>query len=387
MAHGARPAVGSGDARAERRPGGARRRVPAPYLPRVVIRELARDPPAAVRSLPGTLVFADVSGFTQLSERLARHRRARAPSRSADAIGGSFAALLEVAYANGGGLLKFGGDALLLFFDGDGHAERACRAAIAHARARCAPPARSRRPAPASRCACRSASTAARCTCSSPAARTASRVVAGPAVIGGAAHGEGGARAGEIVVSPAVAAAAAEPRPRRPGRAGPAAAGRAAASATSRAEEPAPEVDARVGWPLGLPIAVRAHVLGGGRPPEHRIVTVAFVRFGGTDALDRARTARPPRRRRSDELVARRPGRGRRRTRSPSSARDVDVDGGKLLLCAGAPRAVGDDEERMLLDAARASSSAGAGCRCRSASTAGRVHGRHRPAATAAPTR
>ena len=34
----------------------------------------------------------------------------------------TFAALLAVAYAQGGGLLKFGGDALLLLYEGDDHA-------------------------------------------------------------------------------------------------------------------------------------------------------------------------------------------------------------------------------------------------------------------------
>ena len=35
-----------------------------------------------------------------------------------------------MAYANGGGLLKFGGDALLLFFAGEGHAARAGASAV-----------------------------------------------------------------------------------------------------------------------------------------------------------------------------------------------------------------------------------------------------------------
>ena len=127
-----------------------------------------------MRSLPGTLVFADVTGFTRLSERLARIG-AEGAEQISDAIGASFATLLEVAYANGGGLLKFGGDALLLFFEGDGHAERACRAAVGHApRAARGRPAR-RAGRPHARCGCRSASTAARSTCSSRAARTASR--------------------------------------------------------------------------------------------------------------------------------------------------------------------------------------------------------------------
>ena len=42
----------------------------------------------------------------------------------------TFAALLGVAYAQGGGLLKFGGDALLLLYEGDEHAARAARAAF-----------------------------------------------------------------------------------------------------------------------------------------------------------------------------------------------------------------------------------------------------------------
>ena len=46
---------------------------------------------------------------------------------------------------------------------------------------------------------------------------------------------------------------------------------------------------------------------------------------------------------------------------------DVDVDGGKLMLVAGAPRMVGDDEERMLLAHAPRSSRASGASRCASA--------------------
>ncbi len=41
----------------------------------------------------------------------------------------TFGRLLAVAYQLGGGLIKLGGDALLLFFDGNAHAARACAAA------------------------------------------------------------------------------------------------------------------------------------------------------------------------------------------------------------------------------------------------------------------
>src|ERR671911_1810636 len=100
-----------------------------PYVPRLLLRHLEETPDAPVRVLDGSLMFVDISGFTRLSERLARRGREGA-EHLADAIDACFTPLLSVAYENGGGLLKFGGDALLLLFDGDGHAERACGAAI-----------------------------------------------------------------------------------------------------------------------------------------------------------------------------------------------------------------------------------------------------------------
>ena len=43
--------------------------------------------------------------------------------------------------------------------------------------------------------------------------------------------------------------------------------------------------------------AIRAHVLGGEVCPEHRAVTIAFIRFEGTDALIERAVRRPrPRR-------------------------------------------------------------------------------------------
>src|SRR5438552_1179457 len=78
------------------------------------------------RELEGSIAFVDISGFTKLSERLARLGKVGA-EELADAINTCFNRLLAVAYGNGGGLLKFGGDALLLFFSGVDHATKACR--------------------------------------------------------------------------------------------------------------------------------------------------------------------------------------------------------------------------------------------------------------------
>ena len=81
------------------------------------------------REVEGTMVFGDVSGFTKMSERLARHGKVGA-EEVADAINTCFEELLGVAYRCGGNLLKFGGDALLLLFTGEDHATRAAHAAI-----------------------------------------------------------------------------------------------------------------------------------------------------------------------------------------------------------------------------------------------------------------
>jgi class 3 adenylate cyclase len=96
-----------------------------PYLPRVTLEWLRADPSARRRTLEGTTAFVDVSGFTAMSERLAAKGRLGAEEVT-DVMSTTFARLLAVAYENGGGLLKLGGDAMLLFFDGPEHARRAC---------------------------------------------------------------------------------------------------------------------------------------------------------------------------------------------------------------------------------------------------------------------
>lgn len=76
----------------------------------------------------GTVVLADISGFTRLSEQLAGLGRSGAEELTV-ILNTTFDALLEVAASEGGDLVKFGGDALFLFFEGDLHAQRASRAA------------------------------------------------------------------------------------------------------------------------------------------------------------------------------------------------------------------------------------------------------------------
>jgi class 3 adenylate cyclase len=95
----------------------------APYLPRLTIDWVTSDRESRYREAFGTLAFVDISGFTKLSEGLARHGKVGAEELTAT-IDSCFVTLLDLAVANGGRLLKFGGDALLLHFSGHSHEAR-----------------------------------------------------------------------------------------------------------------------------------------------------------------------------------------------------------------------------------------------------------------------
>src|SRR4029453_10513170 len=94
----------------------------------------ACDPEPAHRVVDGSLVFFDITGFTPLTERLARKGREGAEELS-NLLDTVFGGLLVGAEDDGGDLLKLGGDALLLLFDGPDHARRAARAALGLQRA------------------------------------------------------------------------------------------------------------------------------------------------------------------------------------------------------------------------------------------------------------
>src|SRR5690349_24588415 len=99
------------------------------FVPRLTMEWLRSRPEERWLEVDGTLAFVDISGFTAMSEKLSSLGKAGAEEVT-DVMNATFAALLQVAYAEGGGLLKFGGDALLLLYDGADHAQRAARAAF-----------------------------------------------------------------------------------------------------------------------------------------------------------------------------------------------------------------------------------------------------------------
>jgi class 3 adenylate cyclase/tetratricopeptide (TPR) repeat protein len=312
-----------------------------PYAPRLVLQWLALDNREPCRIVEGSVVFADISGFTKLSERLAARGRVGAEELT-DAINRCFEALLEVAYDEGASLLKFGGDAMLLLFTGEEHALRACHSA-----------------------------TAMRQTLRELGAFQASehRVVLRISLgvhsgefttfLAGESHHEllltgpgfttvvdmeSAADAGEIVISPMTAALL---PPRAVGKPkGPGLLLAGSPGTSGYGMSPIPDMGvSRVA--LSLSTAVRAHLSAGVDEPEHRRVTVAFLHFDGTDE----RIVRDG----ADAVAADLDALVRQVQQSADKhavcflGTDVDHDGGKMILVAGAPTATGEDEQRMLL--------------------------------------
>jgi class 3 adenylate cyclase/tetratricopeptide (TPR) repeat protein len=90
------------------------------YLPRHLIRLEVDQLSAAPKLfggefLHGTLLYADISGFTAMSERLSTLGREGA-EQVTEIINRYFGAMLHIILARGGDLFKFGGDALLVYF-------------------------------------------------------------------------------------------------------------------------------------------------------------------------------------------------------------------------------------------------------------------------------
>jgi class 3 adenylate cyclase/tetratricopeptide (TPR) repeat protein len=317
-------------------------RLVRPHLPRLLIHWLADRPEDRHRTVDGSIAFVDISGFTKLSERLARRGKVGAEELT-DAIGTCFARLLGVAYGNGGGLIKFGGDALLLLFTGPEHAAKACRAAIGMRRALKEIGSIS---AGANKVTLRMSvgvnSGAFNFFLVGDSHREL--IITGPAASETVLM-ESTAEAGEIVISAATAAAIPKAivgaakgpgfllRKEPPGLA-----------AALPEVDTVPAIDALLGC-ISPPI--RDRVLSGVDEPEHKRISVAFIHFDGTDELiERVGAAAAAEA--MAELVTD-VQRAADRHGICFLGSDVDRDGGKIILTSGAPAASGNDEERMLL--------------------------------------
>lgn len=312
------------------------------YVPRVLLKRLLAAPEDLVQTLEGTMLFVDVSGFTRLSERLARTGREGA-ERLTDAINACFSALLADAYANGGSLLKFGGDALLLWFDGKDHPPRACASATAM---RSTIRRVGRISAPGTNIILRMSAGIHSGNFQMFLVGESHRehVIAGPASTR-VVEMEAAASAGQVLVSPQ--AAAMLPRRALGADAGP---GVLLARSPSRRhvapdeDVHRPDDDAIVRC---LSTEVRAHVLAAPAAPEHRSAVIAFIQFGQLDELISERG--PAAAARALDGLVEVVQTGADLFQVCFLGSDVAAGGGKLILTAGAPRAAGDDEERMLL--------------------------------------
>lgn len=312
------------------------------YVPQMAANWVVQDPEKSWRSVDGSLVFVDISGFTSLSERLAGRGRIGAEELTG-VLDRVFARMLEIAYVRGGYLLKFGGDALLLFFDGDDHVLQSCAAVVEMRRAL--------------RDASKEQTSVGRINLKMSSGVHSGQVdfflvgeshrelvVTGPAA-SVTTEMEGAADAGEIVISEAVAAGL------PPSFVGAAKGGgwllrkREIDHPPSGrpADDAAPQPDdlARL-----VPTALRDHLGSGPVEPEHRLATIGFLKFKGVDALltrsgaeatasELDRLFRHVQRAISDEGVS-------------YLASDIDADGGKIILATGVPRSRHDDEGRML---------------------------------------
>ncbi len=103
------------------------------FVPRLAV-ELGQAPIPSWTSVEGSMLSADISGFTALSEKLAGKGKAGAEEITS-LINTCFTALIDSAYRYGGEVIKFGGDALLILFRGENHERRAADAGLLMQRA------------------------------------------------------------------------------------------------------------------------------------------------------------------------------------------------------------------------------------------------------------
>jgi class 3 adenylate cyclase/tetratricopeptide (TPR) repeat protein len=315
--------------------------VHAEHASRLARTWLALDEPPPWRELQGSAVLADLSGFTRLTETLAV-MGAEGVEVLHRALSLCFGTLLDTAMSLGGDVVGFAGDAALVWFDGDGHEQRAAVAATAM---------------PANLGQLPAAVTGGRRLRVSVGAHTGtvlgvltggpqrSVVLCGPE-ISSLVRLQDAAEPGQVLMSDALAAHL--PASWSGPRTGPGVVLKRRSAPAVRLDEAGmdvTEIATERWWSLVHP-AVR-HVLVAGVASEHRAASVGFVSVPGIDDVLAAS---------GPDAVAELLGRAattvtRVTTEVGITWIDVDVGAGsvKFLLAAGAPVAVPDDEGRMLV--------------------------------------
>jgi class 3 adenylate cyclase/tetratricopeptide (TPR) repeat protein len=288
----------------------------------------------------GTLAFVDISGFTSLTERLARRGKVGAEEMN-DVLDRCFAELLAVAYADGAGLVKWGGDAVLLLFEGEHHAARACRAAAQMQRTM-------RR---VGRFRASSGPVALRMSVGIHSGNIdfflvgglhRELVIAGPAATR-TVEMESTAEAGQVLMSPETASMLHERNVGEPRGSGYLL--RGIPASPTHGLVPAPELG-DLELKRSLPVGIREHIVNGTGEPEHRQLAIAFIEYRGVDSMIERTGPLATADVLESFIGAVQEEAARHRVTFFET--DISADGGKILLVAGAPRTYGDDEERML---------------------------------------
>jgi class 3 adenylate cyclase/tetratricopeptide (TPR) repeat protein len=310
------------------------------FVPRLTLEWLRDNPERRWLEVEGTLAFIDISGFTAMSEKLSSLGRAGAEEVT-DVMNATFSALLQVAYEQGGGLLKFGGDALLLLYDGENHARRAARAAFEMRRTLRAI-GRPRTSAGAVQLKMHAGLNSGRFHFFLVGESHRELLVTGPAATR-TVEMEAASEAGEILLSPETVAlldAEVLGDEKGPGHL------LQAAPEAQRAVAPLPEVEG-IPLELAVPAPLRAQLLEvGPLEGEHRHASIAFLRFSGIDEI--IATEGPESAAEALDVLVKTIQHAADDHKVTFLESDVDKDGGRIILVSGAPQTFGDDEERLL---------------------------------------
>lgn len=311
------------------------------FVPRIAADWDRTAPGRMWQTIDGSLCFVDISGFTSLSERLARRGRIGAEELT-EVLNRVFGRMLGSAYEYGGSLLKFGGDALLIMFAGENHAIRAASSAVQmqtelrHATSE---------PTSVGKVPLRMSvgihSGPIHLFCVGTSHREL--VVTGPAGTL-TTRMEHTAEAGEILVTSATRDAL--PRGAAPRQKG--------EGWLLKWRKPVVEAEGFSGrevrqvQDLGLwtSTALRTYLSAARPEPEHRIATVGFVRFCGVDDAIARQEPETVADALHDLITTIQDAADAEEVTFLAS--DINEDGGKVLLVSGAPSSHEDDEGRML---------------------------------------
>jgi class 3 adenylate cyclase/tetratricopeptide (TPR) repeat protein len=333
-----------------------------PYVAGLARRWLEETPEQSFRVEDGTLAFVDISGFTRLTELLSTRGKSGAEELTGY-LDDAFEALLAIAYENGGELVKWGGDAVLLWYSGPDHANRAVEACWRMQRTM--------------KRVGRLKTSVGPCTLRmsvgvhsgsfhffSVGSLHRELLVTGPAATM-TAHLEAVAEAGEIIVSPATAELL-DPDVLGNGKEDGILIG-----AAPRAYPAVCAVDDGMDRPsLSLPEPLRLHLQVQPVDSEHRQAAVAFVEFSGVgEALERLGSDGLAK---ALDVVMSRVQEACAAHRVTFWETDIAEDGGKVMLVAGAPTST-DDDAGQLLSAVREIIDGGGELRLRAGVNCGRI--------------